>query len=75
MLTELQPCEASPVDLPPPVRLTVFRRLLSGTAPYLYLVPALAGLAVWIYRPLVETFQYSFYSWDMLPTSPMVGVP
>lgn len=74
MLTELQLREASPVDLPPPARPAVSRRLLGGAAPYLYLVPALAGLVVWIYRPLVETFQYSFYSWDMLPTSPMVGV-
>lgn len=43
-------------------------------SPYLYLVPALAGLAVWIYRPLVQTAQYSFERWDLLPTSTPVGV-
>jgi multiple sugar transport system permease protein len=71
MLAELQPREASPVVLPPPARPALRRRLSGGLAPYLYLVPALAGLAVWIYRPLAETVQYSFYSWNMLPTEPM----
>jgi multiple sugar transport system permease protein len=74
MLTELQPREASPVDLPAPGRPALRRRLLGGLAPYLYLVPALAGLVLWIYRPLVQTFDYSFYSWDLLPTSPQVPV-
>jgi multiple sugar transport system permease protein len=74
MLTELQPREASPVALPLPGRPALPRRLLGGLAPYLYLVPALAGLVVWIYRPLVQTFDYSFYSWDLLPTSPQVAV-
>jgi multiple sugar transport system permease protein len=75
MLTELQPREASPVAaLPPAARPHLSRRLLGGLAPYLYLVPALAGLVVWIYRPLEETFDYSFYSWNMLPTSPMTDV-
>jgi multiple sugar transport system permease protein len=77
MLAELQPREAGPVTLPPPARPAWFRpawsrRAVGGLAPYLYLVPALAGLVVWIYRPLVETFDYSFYNWNMLPTSPMI---
>jgi multiple sugar transport system permease protein len=50
------------------------RRLLTWLSPYLYLLPALAGLILWIYRPLAQTFVYSFYNWDLLPTSPMVGV-
>ncbi|CAN5264896.1 sugar ABC transporter permease [soil metagenome] len=45
------------------------RRAIAVAAPYLYLMPALAGLAIWIYRPLVQTFQYSFESWNLLPTS------
>src|ERR1019366_5292050 len=32
------------------------------------------GLGLWIYRPLVETFTYSFYRWNLLPTSPKVNV-
>jgi multiple sugar transport system permease protein len=50
------------------------RRLLSGSEPYLYLVPAIIGLVLWIYRPLVETLDYSFYRWNLLPTTPKVNV-
>jgi multiple sugar transport system permease protein len=49
-------------------------RVLARAEPYLYLAPALAGLLVWVYRPLVETFDYSFYNWNLLPTTPKVGV-
>lgn len=74
MLVELQPREPGPVALPAPARPALSRRLSGGLAPYLYLVPALAGLLLWVYRPLAETFDYSFYSWDLLPTSPQAGV-
>lgn len=50
------------------------RRSLSVAEPYLYLLPALVGLGLWIYRPLVETVQYSFDNWNLLPTTPKVGV-
>lgn len=40
-------------------------------APYLYLVPGLALLVVWVYRPLVQTGRLAFYSWNLLPTTPM----
>jgi multiple sugar transport system permease protein len=40
-------------------------------APYLYLAPGLPLLVVWVYRPLVQTGQLAFYSWNLLPTSPM----
>ncbi len=43
-------------------------------APYLYLVPGLALLVVWVYRPLVQTGQLAFYSWNLLPTTPMEPV-
>ncbi|MFT4083656.1 MAG: sugar ABC transporter permease [Nocardioides sp.] len=46
---------------------TVRRKLT--IAPYLYIVPAIALLIFWIYRPLVETFQLSFYHWNLLPTA------
>lgn len=50
------------------------RRLLAGVQPYLYLLPALAVLLVWVYKPLLQTLQYSFYSWDLLPTNPQIPV-
>lgn len=43
-------------------------------APYLYLAPGLALLAVWVYRPLLEAGQLAFYSWNLLPTTPMEPV-
>jgi multiple sugar transport system permease protein len=46
------------------------RRLLAATPPYLYLLPALACLVLWTYKPLVEAVQLSFYDWNLLPASP-----
>jgi multiple sugar transport system permease protein len=42
--------------------------------PYLYLLPALAIFAVWVYLPLAETIRYSTVSWNLLPANPEVGV-
>jgi multiple sugar transport system permease protein len=42
----------------------------SKLAPYLYLLPALALLVMWIYAPLVQTFGLSFVDWNLIPTSP-----
>lgn len=42
--------------------------------PYLYILPGVAFLLMWTYRPLVETFQLSFYDWNLLPTSPKTFV-
>lgn len=58
----------SGLDAPPK------RFLLSHLAPYLYIAPALILLGVWVYKPLIETIQLSFYDWNMLPTSPMTFV-
>lgn len=68
------------VEVPAPVRLaapeaarpSLARRVLRGLPPYLYLAPALVMLVIWTYRPLVQTAQLSFYSWNMLPTQPML---
>lgn len=68
--------------VPPPVPTTplavapravgraVWRRVSGWTTPLLYLVPALAGLVIWVYKPLAQTVQYSFTQWDLLPTNP-----
>ncbi|EOM77309.1 ABC sugar transporter [Rhodococcus rhodnii LMG 5362] len=45
------------------------RRRAGAFVPYLYLLPAVALLVMWTYKPLVETFQLSFYDWNMIPTS------
>ena len=45
------------------------RRVRRGFTPWLFLLPALVLLAIWVYWPLVRTFFLSFYSWNMLPTT------
>lgn len=42
--------------------------------PYLYLIPALLVVGIWIYRPLVQVIELSFYQWNLLPTSPRTWV-
>lgn len=42
--------------------------------PWLYLLPAVATLVIWVYVPLAEAFQLSFYQWNMLPTAPKTYV-
>jgi multiple sugar transport system permease protein len=74
MLLEL-PELAQPPALARQVAMPSLRRKVVGRAePYLYLLPALLGLIVWVYRPLVETFDYSFYNWNLLPTTPKLNV-
>ncbi len=48
--------------------------MLRTAPPYLYLTPALVLLVIWTYRPLAQTAQLSFYSWNLLPTTPMTPV-
>jgi multiple sugar transport system permease protein len=43
-------------------------------APYLYVLPAIVLLIVWVYKPLVETFELSFYDWNLIPTQPKTPV-
>ncbi|CCH31038.1 sugar ABC transporter permease [Actinosynnema sp. NPDC047251] len=50
------------------------RRIVRTAPPYLYLAPALVLLVIWTYRPLVQTAQLSFHSWNLLPTTPMAPV-
>ncbi|EFC79339.1 carbohydrate ABC transporter permease [Parafrankia sp. EUN1f] len=49
-------------------------RLRGAAPPYLYLLPALACLVLWTYKPLVEAAQLSVYHWNLLPTSPKTYV-
>lgn len=43
-------------------------------APWLYILPATAAFVGWVYEPLLRAFELSFYSWNMLPTSPRTFV-
>ncbi len=75
MLVPVDVPEAAAADMsvdPPTV--SAGRRLRRAAVPYLYLLPAIVGLAVWIYWPLIQTVQLSFFSWNLLPTTPKVGV-
>ncbi|ELB90489.1 carbohydrate ABC transporter permease [Rhodococcus opacus] len=58
----------------PAIRTHPLRRVVRVAEPYLYLTPAVALLVVWTYRPLVQAAQLSTYSWNLLPTTPMVPV-
>lgn len=55
------------VPASPGVRRAPWRR---WAVPYLYLLPAIGVVGVWIYRPLVEIAQLSVFQWNLLPTSP-----
>jgi multiple sugar transport system permease protein len=48
------------------------RKKKFNVKPYLYLLPAIALLGVWMYRPLVQTFYLAFHKWGMVPgTTPV----
>jgi multiple sugar transport system permease protein len=49
---------------------TWFNRL----EPYLYILPAMIAIGIWIYRPLLQTIELSFYQWNMIPTAPRTFV-
>jgi multiple sugar transport system permease protein len=42
--------------------------------PYLYLIPALVTVLIWVYRPLAQTLELSFYQWNLIPTTPRIWV-
>jgi len=61
--------------VPPPVPPLRRRKFRTGAlAPYLYLLPAVVLLVIWIYAPLVQTFSLSFVDWNLIPTSPRTFV-
>lgn len=50
------------------------RRALKGIgplAPWLYLLPAILALVIWIYGPLAYALWLSFHEWNMLPFAPI----
>lgn len=73
-VVEIPTAASAIVPVPQTRRLARIRRAGRFVVPYLYLAPALFLLVVWIYRPLVQAFELSTYSWNLLPTSPMKPV-
>ncbi len=51
-----------------------WRRRIEPLQALLYLAPAVATIAIWLYVPLVQTFQLSTYQWNLLPFTPKVFV-
>lgn len=47
------------------------RRSRQPLAPWLYLLPAIVALVVWIYAPLGYALWLSFHEWNMLPFAPI----
>src|SRR5262249_56942714 len=41
---------------------------------YLYLLPAFAFIAIWVYWPAISTFRLSFFQWNLLATTPKIPV-
>lgn len=71
------PIASSPLErgvTVPAVRRPAIKINLERVQPYLYLLPAVALVIVWVYRPLLEIFSLSFSQWNLLPTSPKIGV-
>lgn len=60
--------------LNPPTAATRRRPRGQRLLPWLYLAPALATLAAWIYWPLIDAARLSLYEWNMIPDSPMTFV-
>jgi multiple sugar transport system permease protein len=58
----------------PARRALTFGRVLARMQPYLYLLPAMLSIAIWVYRPLLGTLELSFYQWNLIPTTPRVPV-
>lgn len=66
------PPSPRPVSPPGPHRRRATK--LGGLAPYLYVLPGVALVAIWVYVPLAQTANYSVYDWNLLPTSPATFV-
>jgi multiple sugar transport system permease protein len=61
-------------NAPEPTRDPQRAHFINKLTPYLYVLPALVLVGVWIYAPLIQTVNLSFYDWNMLPTSPSTYV-
>lgn len=51
-----------------PAPLKISRRV--EIQPWLYLLPVILGLGLWVFAPMVRAFVLSFYEWNLLPTAP-----
>lgn len=74
MFIVARPPVASDGEPPVGARPAMRRRLVGIVQPYLYLAPALFGVCLWIYYPIVRTLRLSTVQWNLLPTKPKVPV-
>lgn len=58
-----------PLAAEPPLRARRSRQPV--IVPWLYILPVVAILGVWIFLPLGRALWLSFYEWNLLPTTPM----
>ncbi len=65
VLSPQQAADGAPDAARPPA---APRRRGFALAPYLYVLPATALLVVWTYLPLAQTFELSFFEWNLIPT-------
>ncbi|WP_314037330.1 sugar ABC transporter permease [Dietzia sp. CH92] len=49
-------------------------RVARALTPLAYVLPGVALLAIWVYKPLVDAVNLSFYDWNLMPTSPKTYV-
>jgi multiple sugar transport system permease protein len=63
-----------PLDVPRVPPLTRRRRTGWIISPWLYLLPTLATLILWVYWPLLDALRLSFFQWNMVPDAPKTFV-
>lgn len=68
------PSVAAPVEAITAAGAATVRRHRPAVTPYLYLLPAVVLLIIWVYKPLIETFALSFDEWNLIPTNPRTFV-
>ena len=74
MFVAVQPPVVLEGGSPEAVRRPFRSRVLATIEPYLYVAPALAGVGLWIYYPILRTLRLSTVRWNLLPTKPKVPV-
>lgn len=57
-------------DKPTAERRTARSRVQEASLPYLYLLPAFAGVIVWVYIPITRTARLSTVQWNLLSSTP-----
>jgi multiple sugar transport system permease protein len=54
--------------------LVFWKKIGHRLEPYLLILPLIFSILLWIYRPLIQTFELAFYEWNLIRTSPKTFV-